>query len=87
MLPLNLPLGLQYSDHLSNTKRGGVCLHYKSNLPLTVINIGYLNECLTLEHRIGGKICNFVVSYRSPSQSQNEYETFDNVEMTLEILA
>ena len=38
---------LVHSDHPSNTKRGGVCLDYKYNFPLRVINIGFLNECLT----------------------------------------
>ena len=76
------------SDHPSNTKRGGVYLYYKNNLPQRVINIGYLNECLTLELKVGDKTCNFVVLYRSPSQSQDEFETFsDNFEMTLDILA
>ena len=36
-------------DHPSNTKCGGFCFYYKNNLPLRVIVIGYLNECLTLE--------------------------------------
>ena len=76
------------SDHQSNTKRGGVCLYYKNNLPLRVVNICYLNECLTLELKVGDKICNFVVLYRFPSQSQDESETFsDNFEMTLDILS
>ena len=76
------------SDHPSNTKREGVCLYYKNNLPLRVINIGYLNECLTLELTFGDKICNFAVLYRSPSQSQDVFENFsDNFEMTLDILA
>ena len=36
---------------------------------------------------IGHKMCNFVLLYRSPSQSQDEFETFsDNFEMTLKIL-
>ena len=75
------------SDHSSNTKRGGVCLYYKNNLPLRVINIGYLNECLTLEFKVRDKICNFIVLYISPSQSQDEFETFsDSFEMTLYIL-
>ena len=79
---------LVHSDHPSNTKRGGVCLYCKNNLPLRVINIGYLNECLTLELTIGDKFCNFVVLYRSPSQSQDDFETFSsNFEMTLDILA
>ena len=76
------------SDHPSNTKRGGVCLYCKNNLPLRVINIGYLNECLILELTVGDKTCNFVVLYRSPSQSQDEFETLsDNFEMTLDTLA
>ena len=66
------------SDHPSNAKRGGVW----------VINIGCLNECLTPELMVDDKTCNFVVLYRSPSQSQDEFETFsDNSEMTLDIVA
>ena len=79
---------LVYFDHPSNTKRRGVCLYYKNNLSLRVINIGYLNECLTLELNLGGKICNFIVLHRSLSQSQDAFENFsDNFEMTLDILA
>ena len=37
---------------------------------------------------MGNKICNFVALYRSPSQSQDDFEAIaDNFEMTLEILA
>ena len=76
------------SDHPSNTKRGGVYLYYKNNLPQRVINIGYLNECLTLEHKVGDNICNFVVLYSSTSQSQEEFEIFsNNSEMILDIQA
>ena len=76
------------SDHPSNAKRDGVCICYKSSLPLRVINIGYLHECLSFELQIGDKICNFLALYRSPSQSQDDFETFaDNFEMTLELLA
>ena len=31
------------SDHPANTKRGGVCLYYKTRLPLTILDIQYLN--------------------------------------------
>ena len=76
------------SDHSCNSKRGGVCLYNKNNLPQSVTNIGYLNECLTLELKVADKICNSLVLYRSPSQSQCEFETFsNNFEMTLDILA
>ena len=37
---------------------------------------------------VGDKTCDFVVLYRSPSQSQDKFETLsDNFEMTLDILA
>ena len=76
------------SDHPSNTKCGGVCIYYKSSLPLRVINIGYLHKCLSFELQIVDKICNFVALCRSPNQSQDDFEIFaDNFEMTLELLA
>ena len=75
-------------EHSSNTKRGGVCIYYKSSLPLRIINIAYLHKCLRFELQIGDKICNFVALYKSPSQSKDDFETFaDNFEMTLELLA
>ena len=77
-----------HSDHPSNTKRGVVCMYYRGSLPLRVINIGYLHECLSFEMQTGDKTCNSVSLYRSPSQFQDCFETFaDNSEMTLEILA
>ena len=61
------------SDHPSNTKRRGACMYYKSYLPLRVINIGYLHECLSFELQIGDKICNFVALYRSSSQESRRF--------------
>ena len=60
------------SDHPSNKKRGGVCIYYKSYLPLRIININYLNECVRFELMVGDKLCNFAALYRSPSQSQDQ---------------
>ena len=31
-------------DHPSNSKRGGICVYYKSLLPFKVINVKYLQE-------------------------------------------
>ena len=74
------------SDHPSNTKR--VCLYCKNYLPLRVLNISYLKECLNFELKIGNKSCTFIAPYSSPSQSQDDFEIFsDNFEMTLETLA
>ena len=76
------------ADHPTNTKRGGVCIYYKICLPLRVLNIIFLNECINFELRIGDKTCNFVVLYRSPSQSQDVFESFcENFERTLDNLA
>ena len=75
------------SDHPSNNKRGGVCIYYKNFLPLRVLSIPYLRECINFELNIGGKICNFICLYRSPSQTQDKFEKFiDNLELNLETL-
>ena len=72
-------------DHPSNSKHGGVCVYYKSSLPLRVINVKYLQESISFELRIGSKCCRFSCLYRSPSQTQDEFETFlKNSELTLE---
>ena len=82
-----LEYNLMRSDHPSNNKHGGVCICYKNFLPLRVLSIEYLQECINFELNIVGKICNFISLNRSPSQSQDEYEKFiDNLELSLETL-
>ena len=41
------------------SKRGGVCVCYKSLLPFTFIHVKYLQESISFELRIGGKCCKF----------------------------
>ena len=43
------------------------CLYCKNYLPLRVLNISYLKECLNFGLKIDNQSCNFVVHYRSPS--------------------
>ena len=75
------------SDHPSNNKRGSVCIYYKNYLPLRVLSIQYLQECINFELNIGGKICNFISLYRYPIPTQDEFEKFiDNLELNLESL-
>ena len=75
------------SNH-PNNKRGGVCVYYKNFLPLRVLDIKYLHECINFELKIGDKLCNFVALYRSPSQTQDEFEKFsDNLELDLGTLS
>ena len=58
------------ANHPSNTKRGGVLLYYKSFLPIKLIDVNYLNECISFELRIGGKVCKFLTLHRPPSQNR-----------------
>ena len=54
-------------------------------MPLKVIDISYLTECINFEIKIGDKTCNFVSLYRSPSQTKDEFENFiENLELNLE---
>ena len=73
------------ADHASNSKRGRVCVYYKSSLALRLIDVHYLQECLIFEILIGGKSCNFISLYRSPSQSSDSFEEFaDNLQLSLD---
>ena len=64
------------ADHPSDSKQGGVCIYYRNCFPLKILGIQYLHECINFEIRIGGKLCKFVSLYRSPSQSQDDFESF-----------
>ena len=74
-------------DHLSNTKRGEVCIYFKKSLPSRLYNVSYLNECICYEIMISNKLSNFISIYRSPSQSGDEFEEFVYIlDLTLEAL-
>ena len=74
------------SDHPSHNKRR-VCVYYKSTLPLRILNISNLDECINFEVSIANKICRFVQLYRSPSQKQDEFQEFkSNLEMNFDAL-
>ena len=72
-------------DHASNSKKDGVCVYYKSSLALRLIDVHYLQECLIFEILIGGKPCNCISLYLSPSQSSDSFEKFaDNLQLPLD---
>ena len=74
------------SVHLSNKKRGGICIYYKNFFPLKVTGVRLLEECIAFDLIISNKLCSFVALYRSPSQSQEDFALFpDNFEMTLDL--
>ena len=72
------------ADHPPNTKRGGVCIYYKDSLAFISLNIHYLKDWMSFEISFGGKICNFIFLYHSPSQLSDTFEDFaDNFELNL----
>ena len=64
------------ADHPLNVKRGGVCVYYKDTLPIKILNISQLSECLVLEILYDNKKCFITSLYRSPSQNSDEFESF-----------
>ena len=76
------------ADHPSSVKRGEIYIYYKICLPFKAANIQYLQECINFEMKIGDKVCNFLALYRSPSQSQDEFETFgENLKLNLDAIS
>ena len=65
------------SDHLSGSKKGGVCVCYKEHIPPIGRNdFGTLSLSLVSEIRLKNKMCFLTHYYRSPSQTKHEFEHF-----------
>ena len=75
------------ADHLSSSKRGCVSIFYTTTLPLRILNISILRECITFEIRIGKKVYHSIHLYISTSQTQDEFQTFkSNLTLNLDEL-
>ena len=73
------------AEHPSNSKRGGGCVYYRKSLLLKILDIFYLQESIVFELKTGNKSCKILSLYRSPNQSQDEFETFtNNLELILD---
>ena len=65
------------SDHLGDSKKGRVCVYYKEHISLIKRDdICTLDNCLVTEIRPQTEKCFLTCLYRSPSQSQDEFENF-----------
>ena len=64
------------ADHPDNIKRVGVCIYYKESLPVRVISTPYFKEALLLEMSYNNKKAMVYVIYRSPSQTNDEFDEF-----------
>ena len=62
------------SDNPLNIKKGGVCIFFKETLPLNIVNITQLKECLVVEILYNNRKCYLVTLYRS--QSLIEFDDF-----------
>ena len=70
------------NDHPTNAKRGGVCLYYKENVSIKHrTDLQILDECVVAEITSQRKKVFFVVLYRSPNQTVQQFNDFlDGVE-------
>ena len=67
------------TNHPLDVKRGGVGLYVKDTFPAKERpDLETLPECIVCEFQLDRKKYFFVVLYRSPSQSQNEFQVFMN---------
>ena len=64
------------ADHLSNNKRGGVCIYYRESLAVQLVKTNYLNECLLCEVSFNNKKGYIAVLCRSSSHNRLEFDTF-----------
>ena len=73
------------ADHPLNIKRGGVCIYYRESLPIKVVDVSQLNECLLIEIICNNQKCFIVSLYCSPSQSNEQFDNFiENFELLLD---
>ena len=64
------------AENPSDSKKGGVGIYYKEVLAVLPVEVKNLNECLILAVSIENKRGYVVSLYRSPSQTQEEFEIF-----------
>ena len=65
------------NDHPSGNKVGGVCLFFKQNIPIKRRqDLELIQETIVTEISLGWKKIFFVVVYRSPNQSSEEFNIF-----------
>ena len=67
---------LIHADHPKIIKQGGVCIYYRETLPVKIIQLSYVPECLVCEINYNKKKIFIVTLYRSPSQSTDEFDEF-----------
>ena len=75
------------NDHPSNTRiSDGVCLYYKENIPIRRRNdLAILQETIVTEISLRRKKVFFMVQYRNPNQTSDEFDLFlDRLQLTID---
>ena len=67
---------LTRADNASDSKKGGVGIYYKEFLAARPVEVNNVNECVIFEVSIKNKRGYVVSLYRSPSQTQDEFDIF-----------
>ena len=65
------------SDDPNGSIRGGVRCHFKESLPIRILKITPITECLVLEVLCNNKFIIVSAIYRSPGQSSQELAQFE----------
>ena len=64
------------ATHPKNIKQVGVCIYYRETLPVKIIQLNYLPECLVCEINYNNKKIFIATLYRSHSQSTDAFDEF-----------
>ena len=65
------------SDHPSGLKRGGMCCYFQEGLPIRIMKMTPMTECLVLEMLYNNKLVIVFVIYCSPSRFSQEFAQFE----------
>ena len=65
------------SDDPNGSKRGGVRCYFKESLPIRILKITPITECLVLEVLCNNKLIIVSAIYRSPGESSQEFVQFE----------
>ena len=73
--------------HLGDMSHPIICIYFNSFLPIQILSMSMLDECINLEIRIGDKLCNLICLHWSSIQNMKEFETFvKNLDLNLELI-
>ena len=64
------------ADQPNDVKQVGICLPFKECLKLRHVNTPFFSECLLFENTMQNKMGFIIITYKSPSQTADEFSKF-----------